>query len=103
MFKRIKADLKGVQRDLYSSRVVSTASLSSRGIQVGDEPAQLRRLADSTEALLHWVQEEKEQGIEASKKEKEEALEQRHIAQQEKDELQVKFAEDTMHIQKEKQ
>jgi hypothetical protein len=36
------------------------------------------------------------------KKEKEEALEKFWVAQQEKDELQVKFAEDRAQIQKEK-
>jgi hypothetical protein len=42
---------------------------------VGDEPAQLRRLADATEARLRRVQEEKEQATEALKQAKEEALE----------------------------
>jgi hypothetical protein len=60
MYDWIKADLKGVQQALYSSRVVSTASLSSGGIQVGDEPGQLRRIEDATEALLRRDQEEKE-------------------------------------------
>jgi hypothetical protein len=55
MFDRIKADLKGVQQALYSSHIVSTASLSAGDIEVGDEPTQLRRLADSTEAHLRRV------------------------------------------------
>jgi hypothetical protein len=103
MFDRIEVELKGVQQALYSSRAVSTASLSSRGIEVGDEPAQLCRLADSIEARLRWVQEEKEQATEALKQSKEEALEQHRVAQQEKDDLQVKFAEDKAQIQKEKE
>jgi flagellar biosynthesis GTPase FlhF len=103
MFDRIEAELKGVQQALYSSRAVSTAPLSSGDIEVGDEPAQLRRLADSTEAHLRRVQEEKEQATEALKQEKEEAIEQRRVAQQEKDDLQVKFAEDRAQIQKEKE
>jgi chromosome segregation ATPase len=103
MFDRIEAELKGVQQALYSSRAVSTAPLSSGDIEVGDEPAQLRRLADSTEAHLRRVQEEKEQATEALKQAKEEALEQRRVAQQEKDDLQAKFAEDRAQIQKEKE
>jgi hypothetical protein len=60
MYDRIEAELKGVQQALYSSHAVSTAPPSSEGIELGDEPAQLRRIADSTEAHLHHVQEEKE-------------------------------------------
>jgi hypothetical protein len=60
MYDRIEAEMKGVQQALYSSRAVSTAPPSSEGIEVGDEPAQLCRLADVTEAHLHHVQEEKE-------------------------------------------
>jgi len=39
MYDRIKAELKGVQQALYSSRAVSTAPPSSEGIELGDEPA----------------------------------------------------------------
>jgi hypothetical protein len=45
MFNRNEAELKGVQQSLYSSRIVSIVSLSSGGIEVGDEPSQLRILA----------------------------------------------------------
>jgi hypothetical protein len=65
---------------------------------LGDEPAQLRRIADVTEAHLHRVQEEKEQAIVALKKKQEEFIEQRRVMQQEKDDLQVKFAEDRAQI-----
>jgi hypothetical protein len=41
MFDRIEAELKGVQQALYLSLVVSTAPLSTRDIEVGDEPAQM--------------------------------------------------------------
>jgi hypothetical protein len=71
MFHRIEAELKGVQQALYSSHAVSTAPLSSGGIEVGDVPAQLCRLADLIEALLRRAQEEKEQATEALKQEKE--------------------------------
>lgn len=53
MYDSIEVELKGVQHDLYSSRAVSTAPLSSGGIEVGDEPAQLRRIENVTEAHLH--------------------------------------------------
>jgi hypothetical protein len=52
MYNRIEAELKGVQKALYSSRVVSTTPSTSEGIEVGDEPAQIHRLADATEAHL---------------------------------------------------
>jgi hypothetical protein len=55
MFERIEADLIGVQQALYSSHTLSTTSLSSEDIEVGDEPAHLHRLVDSTEACLRWV------------------------------------------------
>jgi hypothetical protein len=38
MYDQIEVELKGVQQDLYSIRVVPTAPLSSVGIEVGDEP-----------------------------------------------------------------
>jgi hypothetical protein len=55
MFDRIEAELKGVQQALYSSRTVPTTLLLAGDIEVGDEPAQLRRLADSTKTRLHCV------------------------------------------------
>jgi hypothetical protein len=42
-------------------------SSSSEGIELGDEPAQLHRLADVKEAHLQRVQEEKEQATKALK------------------------------------
>ena len=60
IFDRIEAELKGVLQSLYLSRAVSTTSPSSEGIEVGYEPAQLRKLVDSTKDLLCRVKEEKE-------------------------------------------
>jgi len=71
MFHRIEAELKGVQHALYSTRAVSTAPLSSGGIEVGDVSAQLCRLADLIEALIRRAQEEKKQAKEELKQEKE--------------------------------
>jgi hypothetical protein len=73
---------------------VSTTSLSSGGIEVRDEPAQILRLADAAEARLHRVQEEKEQATGALKKEKEESLEKSQVAKKEKEDLREKFEED---------
>jgi hypothetical protein len=103
MYERIEVKVNWVQQALYSSHEVSTVPPSSEGTELGDEPAQLRRIADATEALLHHVQEEKEQATEALKKEKQEAIEQRQVAQQEKYGIQAKFAEDRAQIQKEKE
>jgi hypothetical protein len=70
---------------------------------LGDEPSQLRRLADSTEDCLRRVQEEKEHATKALKHAKEEAIEKIWVSQQEKDDLQVNFAEDREQIQKDKE
>jgi hypothetical protein len=56
---------------------VSTAPPPSEETELGDEPAQLRRIVDATEAHLHRVQEEKEQAIVALKQAQEEVIEQR--------------------------
>jgi hypothetical protein len=45
MYDRIEAELKGVQQAIYSSRAVSTAPSSSEGVELGDEPTQLRRIS----------------------------------------------------------
>jgi hypothetical protein len=75
MYDQIEAEIKWVHQSLYSSCAVSISPLSSEGIELGDEPSQLRRLADVTKARLCHVQEEKEQATEALNQEKEEALE----------------------------
>jgi hypothetical protein len=76
---------------------------------LGDEPAQLRILADATEARLQKVQEEKEKATESLKKEKEEVLEKLRVArycvtayENEKDEFWVMLEEDKEKIQREK-
>jgi hypothetical protein len=60
MYDHIEVEMKGVQQALYSSHAVSTTTLLSEEVELGDEPAQLRRIADAIEAHLHHVQEEKE-------------------------------------------
>jgi chromosome segregation ATPase len=103
MYERIEAELRGVQQALHSSRAVSTAPPPSEETELGDEPAQLHRIADATEAHLRHVQEEKEQATEALKQVQEEVIEKRRVAQQEKDDLQAKFTEDRAQIQQEKE
>jgi hypothetical protein len=102
MYDRIEKELKDIQQAIQSSCAVSTVPSSIENIELGDEPTQLRRLADATEARLHRVQEEKEQATEALKQEKEEVLEKLRVAQQEKDDIREKFKEDREKIQKEK-
>jgi hypothetical protein len=75
---------------------------STESVELGDEPTQLCRLLDATESLLCRVQEEKEQATEALKQEKEEALDQLRVAQQEKDDIRMKFIGDKENMQKEK-
>jgi hypothetical protein len=82
---------------------------SSKIVELGDEPAQLRRLVDATEAQLHRVQEEKEKATEALKREKEEVLEKLRVRQscitayeKEKDEIRAMFEEEKAMIQNEK-
>jgi hypothetical protein len=82
---------------------VSTAPPPSDETELGDEPAQLRRIADVTEARLCHVQEEKEQATVALKQAQEEVIEQCRVVQQEKDDLQIKFEEDKVQIQQEKE
>ena len=86
----------------------TTPSLSET-IELGDEPTQLRRLVDATEARLHRVKEEKEKAIEALKKEKEEVLEKLWVAQycvtayeNDKDEFQAMLEEETVKLWREK-
>jgi hypothetical protein len=77
MYERIEAELRGVQQALHSSHAVSTAPPPSEETELGDEPAQLHRIADATEAHLRRMQEEKEQATVALKQAQEEVIEKR--------------------------
>jgi hypothetical protein len=59
MYERIEAELRGVWQALHSSHTVSIAPSPSEEPKLGDEPTQLRRIADATEDRLHHAQEEK--------------------------------------------
>jgi hypothetical protein len=109
LYEIIEKELKEIHQSIHSSLVVPTAPPSSKIAELGDEPTQLRRLADATEAQLHPVHEEKEKATKSLKKEKEEVLEQLRVAQscvtayeKEKDEIRVMFKEDKENVQKEK-
>jgi hypothetical protein len=102
LYERIEKELKDIQQAIYSSCAVPTAPSSSKIVELGDEPTQLRRLVDATEAQLHRVQEEKEQATKALKQEKEEVLEKLRVAQKEKNEIQAKFEQNNAKIQEEK-
>jgi hypothetical protein len=65
VFSRIKDELQGVQQALQSSRAVSTVPLSAGTTELGDEPAQLHRIADTVEARLRRAQEETTQATQA--------------------------------------
>jgi hypothetical protein len=105
---------KVVKHDQYFLKTwsrdnIPTAPSSSKVVELGDEPAQLRRLADAIEARLQKVQEEKEKAIEALKQEKEEVLEKLRVAwycviayENEKDEFRAMLEEDKENIQREK-
>ena len=66
---------------------MSTAPPPLEEPELGDEPFQLRRLADVIEACLHQAQAEKEQVTTALHQAHEEFIEKRTIAQQERDAL----------------
>jgi hypothetical protein len=109
LYERIEKELKEMQHAIRSVRAVPTAPSSSKTTELGDEPTQLRRLADATEARLQKIQEEKEKATEALKQEKEEVLEKLRVArycvtayENEKDEFWVMLEEDKVKIQREK-
>jgi hypothetical protein len=58
MYNRIEIELQGVQQELQSSCVVPTAPLTTGTVEPGDDPAQLRRIADMVEARLRQPQED---------------------------------------------
>jgi hypothetical protein len=60
LYERIEKELKDIQQAIYSRYVVPTVPSSLESAELGDEPTQLRRLVDVTEAQLRRVQEEKE-------------------------------------------
>jgi hypothetical protein len=84
MYNRIEVKLRGVQQALQSSRAMSTAPLPSGELELGNEPAQLHRLANAVEVRLRRAQEETKQATQALKQVQGVIVEQRRVAQQEK-------------------
>jgi hypothetical protein len=65
VFNQIKVELQGVQQQLQSSCIVSSAPLPSETPELGDEPAQLHRITDTAESHLQRAQEETSQATQA--------------------------------------
>jgi hypothetical protein len=70
---------------------------------LGDEPTQLHRLVDEVKARLHHAQEEIEQATQALKQVQGILVEQCRVAEQEKVSLQVKFEEEKVQMQQERE
>jgi len=105
----VDKELKEIQQSIQVSRTVLTAPSTSKTVELGDEPNQLRILEYATEAWLQRVQEEREHATKALKKDKEEILEQLRVVrycvtayENEKDEFQAMLEEDKEKIQREK-
>jgi hypothetical protein len=110
LYGRVEKELKEVQQAICLVRAVPTVPSSSQNTELGDEPTQLRRLVDATEARLQRVQEEKEKATKALKQEKDEALEQLRIVrycvtayENEKEEFQAMIQEEKSQLQREKE
>jgi hypothetical protein len=65
VFNQIKVELQGVHQAVQSNRAVSTESLSLETLELGDELAQLHRIANTVEARLRRAQEETTQATQA--------------------------------------
>lgn len=109
LYLKVEKELKEIHRAIQFIHIVPIVPSSSNIAELGDELAQLRRLAYETEAQLHKFQEEKEKAIEALKKEKEEFLEKLRVAryyvttyENKKYEFQVMLEEEKEKIQREK-
>jgi hypothetical protein len=98
----LRSNSEGYNRP-FSPAAVSTAPLPSGEPELGDEPAQLRRLADAVEARLRRAQEETEQATQALKQVQGIIVEQHRVAEQEKVSLQAKFEEEKAQMQQEKE
>jgi hypothetical protein len=92
-----------VQHALQSSRVVSTAPMSAGTSELGDEPAQLHRIADTVEAHFRRAQEETTQATQTLAQVQGDLVEQRSAAEQEKLALQAKWDEEKSQLQQRKE
>jgi hypothetical protein len=103
VFNRIKVELQGVQQALQSSRTVSTVPPSLETPELGDEPAQLHRIADTVEAHLRRAQEETTQATQALAQVQKYLEDQRSTAEWENLALQAKWDEEKTQLQQSKE
>jgi hypothetical protein len=103
VFSRIKDELQGVQQALQSSRAVSTVPLSAGTSELGDEPAQLHRIADTVEACLRRAQEETTQATQALAQVQKDLEEKCSAAEWENISLQAKWDEEKAQLQQSKE
>jgi hypothetical protein len=103
MYERFEVELRGVQQALQFRRALSTAPPPSEEPKLGDEPAQLCRLADVIEAHLRRAQAEKDHATMALKQAQEEMVDQHWVTQKEKDYLQANFKEERAHAKQGKE
>jgi hypothetical protein len=52
LYERIEKELKNIQQAIHSSHTVPIAPYLLKSAKLGDEPTQLRILADATEAQI---------------------------------------------------
>jgi hypothetical protein len=57
MYGSIEVEMRGVKQSLHSNRVVSVVTPPPEEPELGDEPTQLCRIVDVTEARLHCMKE----------------------------------------------
>jgi hypothetical protein len=67
LYERVMKELKEIQQAIQLIYAVPIAPSSSQDVELGDEPAQLRRLIDAIEARHQKFQEEKEKATKALK------------------------------------
>jgi hypothetical protein len=103
VFSWIKDELQGVQQALQSSRAVSTAPLTVGTPELGDEPAQLHRIADTVEARLRRAQGETTQATQALAQVQKDLEDQRSAAEKENLALQEKWDEEKAELQQSKE
>lgn len=100
MYDWIKTELLGVQQDLHSSYIVSTAPGET---DLGDELSQLHRLADTVKSHLWQAQEETTQATQDLVQVQGVLVEQCQFSEHEKISFQVKFDEEKAQLQKGKE
>jgi hypothetical protein len=102
VFNWIKVELQGVQQALNSIRAVSTAPLPLETPELGDEPAQLHRIADTVEACLRQTQAETTQATQSLVQVQKDLEDQCSTTKWENRSLQEKWDEEKTQLQQRK-